>query len=79
MPITVSMYLEQQGTEVPGTAVSRTLNTAGEVGNLSFSQVLDVTAAPVTLEVVGQGTGYLYGPVSITVNRLGDSDSTTTS
>ena len=72
-PLTVSAYLEQQGTEVAGTAVQHTFHTNGDSSNLAFSQIVDVSSVPATLEVIGQGANYLYGPVSVTVNRLGDS------
>ena len=75
-PSTISVYLEQQGTEVPGTAVQHTFHTSGDSGTVSFSQIINVASAPVQLEIIGQGTNYFYGPVSVTVNRLGDSGTT---
>ena len=75
-PTTVSMYLKQQGNEVPGTAVQHTLSTASDTSTVSFSQIVDVTAVPATLQVIGQGSSFLYGPAAITVSRLGDSGTT---
>ena len=49
-PTTVSMYLKQQGNEVPGTAVQHTLSTASDTSTVSFSQIVDVTAVPATLQ-----------------------------
>ena len=72
-PSTVSVYLEQQGAQVAGTAVQHTFHTNGDSSNLAFSQIVDVGSAPATLEVIGQGSDYLYGPIAVTVNRLGDS------
>ena len=71
-PMTVSMYLEQQGTEVPGTAVQHTFHTTADTSNVSFTQIIEVSSVPTTLQMIGQGQNYFYGPVSLVVNRLGN-------
>lgn len=70
--MTVSMYLEQQGTEVPGTAVQHTFHTTADTSNVSFTQIIEVSSVPTTLQMIGQGQNYFYGPVSLVVNRLGN-------
>ena len=71
-PMTVSMYLEQQGTEVPGTAVQHTFHTTADTSNVAFTQIIQAATVPTTIEVIGQGKNYFYGPVSLVVNRLGN-------
>lgn len=71
-PMTVSMYLEQQGTEVPGTAVQHTFHTTADTSNVSFTQIIEVSSVPTTLQMIGQGQNYFYGPASLVVNRLGN-------
>ena len=71
-PMTVSMYLEQQGTEVPGTAVQHTFHTTVDTSNVAFTQIIQAATVPTTIEVIGQGKNYFYGPVSLVVNRLGN-------
>ena len=60
-PMTVSMYLEQQGTEVPGTAVQHTFHTTADTSNVSFTQIIEVSSVPTTLQMIGQGQNYFYG------------------
>ena len=71
-PMTVSMYLEQQGTEVPGTAVQHTFHTTADTSNVAFTQIIQAATVPTTIEVIGQGKNYFYGPISLVVNRLGN-------
>ena len=70
-PLTVSLYLQQQGTQVPGTAVQHTFHTSTDSVNVAFSQIIQVTTVPTTIQVIGQGTGYFYGPVSMSIDKLG--------
>ena len=70
-PLTVSLYLQQQGTQVPGTAVQHTFHTSTDSANVAFSQIIQVTTVPTTIQVIGQGTGYFYGPISMSINKLG--------
>lgn len=74
--MTVSIYLEQQGDTVPGTDVQHTFHTNSDTSGLSFSQYIEVDDVPVSLEVIGQGTGWFYSGISISVDRLGDSEKT---
>ncbi|HJA66443.1 hypothetical protein [Lachnoclostridium sp. An169] len=70
-PSTVSVYLEQQGQVVPGTNVQHTFHTTSDTSGLSFSQIVNVSEVPATLEIIGQGTDWFYSGITLTVNRLG--------
>ena len=70
--MTVAVYLQQQGTTVPGTAVQETFHTSSDSSNLAFSQIIQVTTVPTTLQVIGQGSNFYYGGVNLSVNKLGD-------
>lgn len=70
-PSTVSVYLEQQGQVVPGTNVQYTFHTTSDTSGLSFSQIVNVSEVPATLEIIGQGTDWFYSGITFTVNRLG--------
>ncbi len=71
-PATVGVYLEQQGTEVPGAAVQHTFQTSTDTANLSFSQIAEVQSAPAVFQVSGQGDAYFYGGVTLTVQKIGE-------
>lgn len=71
-PLTVGLYLQQQGTSVPGAAVQHTFNTSSDTGNLSFSQIIEVDSVPSVLEVSGQGDCYFYGGITMTVQKIGN-------
>ena len=69
-PLTVSLSLQQQGDQVPGTAVQQTFHTSTDLENIAFSQIIQVKTVPTTLQVTGQGKGYFYGPVSMFISKL---------
>ncbi len=71
-PMTVSMYLQQQGTEVPGTVVQHTFHTTADTSNAAFTQIIKVVSVPTTIKMIGQGEDYFYGPASLVVNKLGN-------
>ena len=70
-PLTVTLNLEQDGTIVPGTTVQHTFNSATDTATVSFSQIVQAASAPSTLQVTGDGNPYFYGPVSMTVQKIG--------
>lgn len=71
-PMTVSMYLQQQGTEVPGTVVQHTFHTTADTSNAAFTQIIKAVSVPTTIKMIGQGEDYFYGPASLVVNKLGN-------
>lgn len=71
-PQTISLYLQQNGQIVQGTAVHNTFQAAGGTANASFAQIVDVPQAPTTLNVAGDGGNYLYTNVSLQIYRLGE-------
>ena len=70
-PLTVGMYLEEQGTAVPGAAVQHTFHTSTDTSNLSFSQIIEVQDVPAVFQVVGQGDAYFYSGITMTVEKIG--------
>ena len=71
-PLTVTLYLEQNGNIVQGTPAHYTFQTSSDTGNVSFSQIVQTTESPTTLRVVGEGGNYLYTNVSLSVYKLGE-------
>ena len=71
-PLSVSVSLQQGGSPVAGAAAQHTFHTSSDSANLSFTAPLAAASAPATLQVVGNGTAYLYGIMGITISRLGD-------
>lgn len=71
-PLTVTLYLEQQGTEVPGAAVQQTFQTSTDSSSLGFQQFVEVMDTPAVLQVAGQGGAFYYGGVTLTVQKTGD-------
>ena len=70
-PLNVILELQQNGTVVPGAVVQHTFHTSTDSANVAFSQIIQVTTVPTTIQVIGQGTGYFYGPISMSINKLG--------
>ena len=75
-PATVGLYLEQQGTEVPGAGVQHTFQTSSDTANLSFSQIVEVQSAPAVFQVSGQGAGYFYSGITLMVQKIGSQPET---
>ena len=75
-PLQLLLYLQQQGNEVPGASVRQSFQTSTDVGNVSFSQIINVSSAPETLSVVGSGGNFTYSDVALTVQKVGDAAGT---
>ena len=71
-PLQILLYLQENGTEVPGTAVRESFHTSSDVGNASFSQFINVASAPVTLSVVSTGGNFVYSDVAMSVLKVGE-------
>ena len=72
LPVSLVVYLAQNGAQIPGSAVSHIFNSTDETMTFSFSQPLSVSTAPATLTVVGEGGNYLYSDSSISVYKIGN-------
>ena len=70
-PMTITVYLQMQGTTVPGTGAQYTFQSAKDTESLSFAQIIQASSTPVTLKVIGSGGNFLYSGVNLTVQRLG--------
>ena len=71
-PLTVSLYMEQDGNSVPGAEAQHTFSAATDTANLSMSQIIQVPSPPSVLQVVGQGGDFLYSGTVMTVQKIGD-------
>ena len=70
-PLELLLYLEQNGTVVPGATASQTFQSDTASINISFSEVIQVTSTPTVLRIVAQGANFLYSDVSLTIYRIG--------
>lgn len=70
-PLTVSLALEQDGAVVPASVVQHTFNSATESATVSFNVPVQVTSAPSTLEVAGQGGDFLYSAATANIYKIG--------
>ena len=71
-PLSILLYLTQNGSTVSGTGARYNFQSATEAANLAFTQIIEADTAPTTLNVVGSGGDFLYSDSTITVNKLGD-------
>lgn len=70
-PVSVLLYLQQNDSPVAGTGTRHTFQTANEVANLAFTQIIEVDTVPTTLRVASDGGPTIYSDASITVNKIG--------
>ena len=71
LPLTTGLYLEQNGTPVAGAAAQHTFQNVTDSANLAFSQIIDVTSVPATLQVEAQGGDFAYSGINLTVQKIG--------
>ena len=70
-PLPALIYLENQGTQVPGTGVQHIFHTTADAANVAFAQVVQVPSAPATLKFVASGGSFLYSDASASIWYLG--------
>lgn len=75
-PQTISLFLQQQGSAVPGTNIQHTFQTSSDSSNISFSQILQVTSVPSTLSVMQQGGNIQYGGISMDIHKIANLSTT---
>ena len=73
-PLTVLLYLQQQGSQVSGTVVQHTFHTSSEAANVAFSQIIQVDTVPNVLEMISQGGNFFYSAINLTVQKTGEID-----
>lgn len=71
-PENMGASLTKDGNVVPGATSQYIFHTSAQTAALSFSTPLEVSSAPTTLQVVGDGGNYLYSTTGLSVYRLGD-------
>ena len=71
VPQEIRLYLEQDGTALPGATASQTFQSDSDSDSLAFSQIVQVTTTPSVLQVVGSGGNFLYSDASLSVHQIG--------
>ena len=71
-PLPLSVYLQQQGTAVPGASAFHTFQTTSDTSNVAFTQIIEVTSTPTTLDIIGEGGNFIYSNVSMVIYKLGN-------
>ena len=69
-PVTVSAQLENEGTEIPGTITSATLQSASNTANLAATAIIEVSSAPVTITLNANDTDAEYSNTSVVIRKL---------
>lgn len=70
-PLSILIYLDNQGIQVPGTGVRHTFHTTAEAANVAFAQVVQVPSAPATLKFIASGGNFLYSDTAASIWYLG--------
>ena len=70
-PLSILIYLENQGVQVPGTEVQHIFHTTAEAANVAFAQVVQVPSAPATLKFIASGGNFLYSDTAASIWYLG--------
>ncbi len=71
-PVSLTLSMRLQGTDVPGAAAIQLLHNSQEAENVALTQIIRVTAVPATLNIIGSGSGFLYSTATVSVLRIGD-------
>lgn len=74
-PLPILLHLRENGTSVAGAASQHTFYTTSDTANVSFSQIIQVTSTPVTLDVEGEGGNYIYGNANMAIYKIGEATS----
>ena len=70
-PLSILIFLENQGVQVPDTGVRHTFHTTAEAANVAFAQVVQVPSAPATLKFIASGGNFLYSDTAASIWYLG--------
>lgn len=70
LPLSVRLFLTQQGTEEAGASAVHTFTVQGATAGMSFSQILEVTSVPAVIQVDGEGGDFIYGELNICVIKI---------
>ena len=71
LPLTITLQLQENGTDIPGAAVQHTFQTASENATMAFSFPLQISTVPSTLQVMAQGGNFLYSGTSLSLYKVG--------
>lgn len=72
-PVSLTVYLEQDGSPVGGGSTQHTFHTSTETINQAFTTPIEVTTVPAVLRIVGTGGNIIYSTISLTVYKIGES------
>lgn len=70
VPASIRLYLTENGSEVAGASAVHTFTAQGTTAVLPFSQIVQVTDAPATLNVAAQGGSFVYGETNLSVVKI---------
>ena len=76
-PLSITISLQQNGTNVPGGGVLHTFHTSPDAAVIPITIPVEVSSAPSTLQLVGTGGSFQYSGITMTITRLGDIPSAT--
>ena len=62
--------LENEGTEIPGTITSATLQAASNTANLAATAIIEVSSAPVTITLNAHDNDAEYSNTSVVIRKL---------
>ena len=74
LPLSITVYLQENGAALNGAGARCTFHNAAEVGNVAFSTALLVTTVPSVVTVIGDGGKYFYSDISLTIYKIGTLD-----
>ena len=76
-PSNINLFLQQNGSPVAGANVQHTFQSSTESVNQAFTVPIQVSSAPSTLNIVGQGGDFVYSGPSMSIYRIGNIPSET--
>lgn len=76
LPLSIRLYLTDDGTEVPGASAVHTFTAGGTTAELSFSVIVPVDTVPATLQVQGQGGSFIYSETGLSVIQIHEKEET---
>ena len=71
LPVTNTLNLTLNGSDLPGAVVQHNFTTTGETSPQSFATLFTVTSVPATLKLISSGETFYYSTASLNVVKVG--------
>ena len=71
-PLSITITLQQNGSNVPGGGVLHTFHTSPDAAVIPITVPVEVASIPTTLQLVATGGSFQYSGITMTISRLGD-------